>query len=130
MRFGALLVVVVAAIALAAAVVARDSEPTKLVAVDERRGVLGGIRFGATQAQVRTRLGEPTDDYEGFFPRDVAYTGPIGIPSPRTDQRPPKMPTPLHYDDTSYLVSPTAGVFSMATTDAGARTRGGVGIGD
>ena len=59
-----------------------------------------------------------------------AYTGPVGIPSPASDQRPPRMPTPLHYDDTSYLVSPTIGVFSMATLERGARTGSGVGVGD
>lgn len=40
------------------------------------------------------------------------------------------MPTPLHYRDTAYLVSPTVGVFSMVTLESGARTREGVGVGD
>jgi hypothetical protein len=39
-------------------------------------------------------------------------------------------PSELHYGDTAYLVSPSSGVFSMATLEQGARTRAGVGVGD
>lgn len=98
--------------------------------VDERGGVLHGVRFGDGEREVRARLGEPTDDAEGFFPDGADYTGPPAIPSPPTDQRPPRAPLPLHYRDTAYLVSPSLGVFSMATLEDGARTRGGVAVGD
>jgi hypothetical protein len=36
----------------------------------------------------------------------------------------------MHYDDSAYLVSPTVGVFAMATLESAARTRAGVGVGD
>jgi hypothetical protein len=39
-------------------------------------------------------------------------------------------PTPLHYGGSAYLVSPSVGVYAMATLDDGARTRSDVGIGD
>jgi hypothetical protein len=129
-----LIVAAVAAAVVAAAVVlivaAGEDEPREPVLVDERAGSLHGVRFGDSEAAVRRRLGSPTDDAPGVFPEGKDYTGPPSIPSPRSDQRPPRMPTPLHYGDTSYLVSPTVGVFSMATLESGARTRAGVGIGD
>jgi hypothetical protein len=106
-----------------------DDAP-RSVLVDERGGSLHGVRFGDGEPAVRERLGPPSDDAQGVFPEGRDYTGPPAIPSPRSDQRPPRMPTPLHYGDTAYLVSPTVGVFSMSTLESGARTRAGVGIGD
>jgi hypothetical protein len=116
-------------VALALTLAGEDDEaPTVLV--DERTGVLHGVRFGDSEDKVRTRLGEPSDDHQGVFPEGADYTGPPAIPSPRTDQRPPRKPTPLHYDESAYLVSPTVGVFSMATLEQGAQTRAGIGVGD
>jgi hypothetical protein len=106
---------------------AQQSRP---VLVDERRGVLHGVRFGDSEGDVRARLGEPTDHAEGFFPQGADYTGPPSISVLKTDRRPPRRPTPLHYDDAAYLVSPTAGVFAMATLEDGARTLRRVAIGD
>jgi hypothetical protein len=126
-RIAAIGVTALALVAVTAGCGGGDDEP---VLVDERRGVLHGIRFGASAEEVRARLGEPTDDGEGVFPEGADYTGPPSIPSPQSDQRPPRMPTPLHYDDTAYLVSPTVGVFSMSTLEGGARTRAGVAVGD
>ena len=51
-------------------------------------------------------------------------------PSPETDQGSRIPPSELHYDGTAYLVSPTVGIFSMATLEQGARTRAGVRVGD
>jgi hypothetical protein len=107
-----------------------DNGAAPTVLVDERRGVLHDVRFGDGEREIRDRRGEPTDDADGFFPEGSDYTGPPGIPSPQSDQKPPRQPTPLHYDETTYLVSPTVGVFSMATLEPGARTRAGVGVGD
>jgi hypothetical protein len=122
---GAAVVVVALALTLA-----REDDEAPTVLVDERVGVLHGVRFGDSEGAVRARLGEPSDDHQGVFPQGADYTGPPAIPSPRTDQRPPRQPTPLHYDESAYLVSPTVGVFSMATLEQGARTRAGVGVGD
>jgi hypothetical protein len=118
---------VVVALTLA---LARDDAEAPTVVVDERVGVLHGVHFGDSEGEVRARLGEPSDDHQGVFPEGADYTGPPAIPSPQTDQRPPRRPTPLHYDETAYLVSPTVGVFSMATLEQGARTRAGIGVGD
>ncbi len=102
----------------------------KPVLVDERAGVLRGVHFGDSESDIRARLGEPTDDEDGVFPAGRKFTGPPSIPVPATDQATRAKPTELHYDDTSFLVSPTAGVFSMVTLAESARTRAGVEIGD
>lgn len=68
--------------------------------------------------------------HDGFFPEGADYTGPPAIPSPETDQGSRIPPSELHYDGTAYLVSPTVGIFSMATLEQGARTRAGVRVGD
>ena len=113
--------------ALAVARATRDEDESPPVLVDERRGVLRGVELGASADDVRARLGEPTDRRQGFFPAGSRYTGPPGIPTPASDHR---APAPLHYEETAYLVSPTRGVYSMATLRRGARTRAGVGVGD
>jgi hypothetical protein len=109
---------------------AGDDEDPEQILVDERRGRLRGVSFGDSVPEVRARLGEPTDDADGFFPEGADFTGPPGIPSPASDQGSRVPPDNLHYEDTAYLVSPTVGVFSMAILADGARTRAGVGIGD
>lgn len=108
----------------------RSDDEAQPVLVDERAGVLHGVRFGDSEDGVRARLGEETDDQPGVFPAGADYTGPVSIPSPESDRGSRVPPSELHYDDTAYLVSPTAGVFSMATLDKGARTRAGVGVGE
>jgi hypothetical protein len=120
----ALLLVAVAGIATAL-VLALRGEGAPPVLVDERHGVLHGVRFGDSEGGVQARLGGETDDRGGVFPEGAKYTGPISIPSP--DRAPP---SELHDHDTSYLVSGTVGVFSMSTLEHGARTRAGVGVGD
>ena len=117
------------AVGLALVLVGRDDD-LQPVLVEERAGVLHGVRFGDTESQVRARLGDETDDEDGFFPAGADYTGPVAIPSPESDRGSRVPPSELHYDDTAYLVSPTAGVFSMATLEKGARTRAGVAAGD
>lgn len=116
-------------VALAVWLVVGRDEPEPVL-VDERAGVLRGIRFGDTAEEVRALLGEPTDDEEGFFPVSADYTGPVSIPSPSSDQGSRTPPQELHYSDTAFLVSPSIGVFSMAELSGGARTRAGVGVGD
>ncbi len=126
---GALLLAAVAGVGLATFALRRDEEATPVL-VDERAGVLHGVRFGDSEREVVARLGEEADDDDGFFPSGADYTGPVAIPSPASDQGSRMPPSELHYDDTAYLVSPTAGVFSMAILEKGARTRAGVGVGD
>ena len=122
-------VLVVLAVAAAIAMTrARDEHP--VVLVDERAGVLRGVRFGDTTARIHARLGDPSDEEDGFFPAGTDFTGPPSIPSPRSDRGHLAPPEELHYDDTAYLVSRTAGVFAMASLADGARTRAGVGVGD
>jgi hypothetical protein len=104
--------------------------PRRAILVDERVGVLRGVRFGDTAAQVRRRLGWPGDNEDGFFPADASFTGPPSIPLPSSDRGTRVPPATLHYDDTAYVVSPTAGVFAMATLRPGARTNAGVAVGD
>ena len=62
----ALLAASVAAVSLS--VLRDDSEPT-LVRVDERLGVLHDVRFGESQASVRARLGDETDEEAASFRR-------------------------------------------------------------
>jgi len=125
----ALLIAAVAGLALALFAARRDEE-VQPVLVDERAGVLHGAGFGDGENAVRARLGEETDDRSGFFPAGADYTGPFAIPSSVSDRGSRMPPSVLHYDNFAYLVSPTAGVFSMATLERGARTRAGVGVGD
>jgi hypothetical protein len=106
-----------------------DEEPEQVL-VDERAGRLRGVSFGDSVPEIRARLGEPTDDADGFFPEGAEFTGPPGIPSPASDQASRVPPDELHYEHTAYLVSPTVGVFSMAILADGARTRAGIGVGD
>jgi hypothetical protein len=129
MRIGIVLLVIATAVAAVAAVVAsRDDDPPTIIVVDEQNGTLQGIGFGDELETVRRQRGSPTDDSHGFFPRGADYTGPASIPNPRSDSR--VAPTALHYEDSAYLVSPTVGVFAMATLNDGARTKAGVGVGD
>lgn len=107
-----------------------DNDASEVVLIDEQAGRLRGISFGDTVAEVRARLGEPSDDADGFFPEGADFTGPPAIPSPASDQGSRAPPGNLHYEDTAYLVSPTVGVFSMAILAEGARTRADVGVGD
>jgi hypothetical protein len=107
-----------------------EGEGAQQVLVNERSGELLGVRFGDTAQQVQARLGEETDSEDGFFPAGAVFTGPPSIPSPPSDQATRAEPDELHYDETAYLVSPTTGVFSMATLADGARTVAGVAIGD
>jgi hypothetical protein len=130
LTLGLILLAAAAAVVALGLALAREDDEAPTVLVDERMGVLHGVRFGDSEGEVRARLGEPSDDHQGVFPEGADYTGPPAIPSPRTDQRPPRQPTPLHYDASAYLVSPTVGVFSMATLERGARTRAGIGVGD
>lgn len=122
--------IVVAGTALALTALSRDDDAAAPGVVDERAGVLHGVHFGDTDAAIRVRHGNPSDDEDGFFPDGSQYTGPPAIPSPRSDRRPPRPPVPLHYEEIAYLVSPSQGVFSMATLERGARTRAGVAVGD
>jgi hypothetical protein len=107
-----------------------DGEQATPVVVDEQRGVLHGVQFGDDAEAVQKLRGRPDEAGEGVFPEGADYTGPPAIPSPRSDQRPPRAPTPLHYGDSAYLVSPSVGVFSMSSLEDEARTRAGVGVGD
>lgn len=105
------------------------AKPATSVLVDERAGSLLGVRFGDTEDEVRARLGEPTDDYEGVFPEGAQYTGPQFIPIPESDAGVAAQ-KPLHYGDAAFLVSRSVGVFAMITLDGDARTKAGVAIGD
>jgi hypothetical protein len=101
------------------------SKSTGPTTVDERTGVIQGVRFGDSAADIRRHLGKPTDHKQGFFPGGTEYTGPpaIGI-------RGHARPKTLHYDGLAFLVSPASGTFSMATLLENARTRAGVEVGD
>ena len=107
-----------------------SEERERLVVVDERAGVLRDVRFGDTGLEVLDRLGSPTDDEDGAFPAGVDYTGPPSIESPPSDHGRRTPPAFLHYRNFAYIVSPTAGVYAMATLARGARTLAGVGVGD
>jgi hypothetical protein len=107
-----------------------DRNDGPVTVVDERAGVLRGVRFGDTTPEVRRQRGRPSDDEDGFFPAGTDFTGPPSIPSPPSDQGSRVRPVTLHYDDTAYIVSPTAGVYAMATLAEDARTRADVGVGD
>ena len=120
----ALLVLVTIGVAVAIVLDAREEDTAPMI-VDERRGVLAGVRFGDSEQRVRQRLGAESDDRSGVFPAGVDYTGPPSIPSPAADQRARARPANLHYDDVAFLVSPSVGVFVMATVADGARTLAG-----
>jgi hypothetical protein len=119
---------IVVAAALVVAVAGCGGSGNPAPAVHENAGSLGGVHFGETAKQVRDKLGSPSDDAAGFFPKGAVYTGPPGIPSP--DQGTGARPTPLHYGDRTYLVSPTVGVYAMATLAKGPKTDAGVAVGD
>jgi hypothetical protein len=121
-----------ALVVLLAGCAAKDTtESTGPATVDERVGVVQGIRFGDSAEEIRQRLGKPSDDKPGFFPAAADYTGPDAISIPAVDQgRPSTRPTTLHYEDLAFLVSPRVGIFSIATLAKGASTRAGVSVGD
>jgi hypothetical protein len=90
----------------------RGSEGSAII--DERAGVLVGVRFGDTAEAIRQRLGKPTDARPGFFPAGDDYTGPPAISSPAADQGPPTVPPrEFHCEDLAFLVSRRVGTFSM-----------------
>ena len=118
------------AVALLLPVCAKDGAQGPAT-VDERAGVLAGVRFGDRAEDIRQHLGPPTDRKPGFFPADHDYSGPPAISAPAADQgRPSVRPITLHYKDLAFLVSRHVGTFSMATLAEGARTRAGVAVGD
>ena len=124
-------VAVIVVVALALFVASGDEEQNvRPRVIDERAGTLDGVRFGDTAAQVSARLGEESDDGEGFFPEDAHYTGPFAIGLPKSDQRPPRQPAAMHYEDTAYLASPTVGVYAMATLREGSHSKADVAVGD
>jgi len=125
----AIVLVIVVGVALARVVI-REDEEAPSVLVDERVGILHGVHFGDSEPEVRQLVGDETDDRSGFFPGGTDYTGPPAIPSPATDDGSRAPPSEFHHDDTAFLVSPTVGIFSMATLEQGARTLAGVGVGD
>lgn len=116
--------------ALVFGLVALRRDDAEALLVDEHAGTLHGVRFGDSESDVRTRLGQETDDRAGYFPAGRQYTGPFAIPVPASNHASRIAPSELHYRDDAYLVSATAGVFSMTTLDGSAQTRAGVGVGD
>ena len=108
----------------------RLGDDPESVLIDEQAGALDGVNFGDSEAEVVRRLGDETDDRPGYFSAGRDYTGPFSIPAPASDQGSRIAPSALHYGDSAYLVSPTAGVFSMTTSSEGGRTRAGVEVGD
>ena len=99
--------------------------------VDERAGVVAGVRFGDSAEEIRQHLGAPSDSKPGFFPAGDDYSGPPAISAPAADQgRPRVRPIALHYKDVAFLISRHVGTFSMATLTEGAQTRAGVAVGD
>ena len=107
---------IVVGVALARVVI-REDEEAPSVLVDERVGILHGVHFGDSEPEVRQLVGDETDDRSGFFPGGTDYTGPPAIPSPATDDGSRAPPSEFHHDDTAFLVSPTVGIFSMATLE-------------
>lgn len=106
---------------LAAACELDGAEPaTRLV--DESSGRFGGVGLGSSEAEVRRVFGEPGEG-DGYFPLGERYRGPPSVSF--TGYEPPVV---LRYDDAAFLL--VDGVFSLMTTDEGATTRRGVGVGD
>jgi hypothetical protein len=97
--------------------------------IDEVDGSYGGVRMGASEAEVRRDFGEPGGG-EGFFPLGEEFGDIGGAPAVRN--WPPNdrsEPTVLRYEDVAFLVG-SRGVFAFVVTAEGARTRRGVAIGD
>jgi hypothetical protein len=91
---------------------------------------MAGVEFGDSGLDVLRKVGAPTDEADSFFPSHVRWTGPSSILMPPSDERDRTPPAMLHYRNYAYAISPTTGVFAMATFAPDARTDAGVGIGD
>ena len=103
-----------------------EQEPAAPRLLDERAGSYRGVRFGATEAQVRRVFGDPGEG-SGFSPIGSEF-GDIGGP-PAVRVWPPGSLTQksLRYKGVSFLVG-REGVYAILVTEP-ARTLRGVAIG-
>jgi hypothetical protein len=93
-------------------------------AVDERAGSIEGVGLGASETDVRAAFGEPLGG-EGVAPDGEVFRGPVSLSYPGGEQS-----AHLRYEETTFLVSPSTGVYALMTTNDGDRTSAGVAIGD
>jgi len=114
-----------AAAAVLAGCGGEEPEPQRLL--DERAGSYRRVTFGATEAQVRTVLGEPGEG-SGFSPLDSEFHDVGGPPAVRVWPPGSTMQKALRYDGVAFLVG-TKGVYAIMVTEP-ARTRRGVAVGD
>jgi hypothetical protein len=123
------LVVLVAALIVGAVgawfAVATNGADTATVAIDERTGAYRGVRFGTSERDVIRALGKP-DRGPGFAPAGENPSQ-VGVPESIPAVGPGGL---LKYKGVGFLGTPRGGVYAFIVTQAGARTRRGVSIGD
>lgn len=102
--------------------------------VDEARGTFRGLHFGDSRSQIRRRIAPARCSEEGVLiplEEDVYEVGGryTGEYQPRSSDGPDRQCV-MRYARLAVEVSLSDGAFLFMTTDARARTRRGVGIGD
>jgi hypothetical protein len=95
--------------------------------LDERAGSYRGVRFGATEEEVRRLHGDPGEG-AGFSPLGSEFADVGGPPAVRVWPPGSVRQKSLRYDGFSFLVG-TEGVYAIMVTEA-ARTTRGVAVGD
>jgi hypothetical protein len=106
-----------------------DDNPPAPAVIDEVAGSYGGVRMGASEAEIRRAFGDPGGG-EGFFPLGEEFGDIGGAPAVRN--WPPNdrsEPTVLRYEDVAFLLG-SRGVFAFVVTAEGTHTRRGVAIGE
>ena len=102
-------------------------EPVAPQLLDEREGSYRGVRFGATEADVRRVFGKPGEG-SGFSPLGSEFHDVGGPPAVRVWPPGSHRQKALRYEGVAFLVG-TDGVYAILVTEP-AHTRRGVAIGE
>jgi hypothetical protein len=106
---------------------ARSDRAVAELVIDEHAGTINGVGLGASPREVRRAFGEPDSDSPLLPTDDVGLPWIVAPPKnhPRDERA-----ISLAYRDMDFLAMRSTGVYKLAVWRAGARTTGGVRLGD